>query len=335
MSRIIVRQSRAKALRDLHERGMMPFMGGAPPGGQVVQAAVTSYPLGPPTVQNESITVDMMLNNPTRVTRLIQDISLERFMLDYLFRSAGGVTGGAVIYDQPTENDLYLDRDIARVEPGGEFPILTSSIPVPKIAEPEKWGGKVFITDEARDRNDSSRFTTEMRKLSNTITRKLNQRAVQEVTNVLTAYPGQTIPGNNWTTVTTLGTNPTPYADQPVGDFVAIALHNELLEIGMEHDTLIMHPNQAAQLRLIYGTNWRAVLAEYGYSTVFVTQQITAGTALSVARGQLGELRIESPLATETWREQKTQRTWVQSSVRPLMFINDPFAVVQLTGLAG
>jgi hypothetical protein len=44
-------------------------------------------------------------------------------------------------------------------------------------------------------------------------------------------------------------------------------------------------------------------------------------------------MRIEQPLATETWREPETQRTWVQSSVRPVMYVNNPYAVVMATGL--
>jgi hypothetical protein len=46
-------------------------------------------------------------------------------------------------------------------------------------------------------------------------------------------------------------------------------------------------------------------------------------------------MRIEKPLGTETWREQGTERTWVQSSVRPLWFVDNKFAVLRFTGLAG
>jgi hypothetical protein len=68
---------------------------------------------------------------------------------------------------------------------------------------------------------------------------------------------------------------------------------------------------------------------------VFVTNRVAAGTAYAVAQGQVGEMRIEQPLETETWYEEKTQRFWTQSSVRPLFFIDNRFAVIKLTGLAG
>lgn len=330
----------AQARLQLHRMGIPVFAGGdgtaiAPRPGQQSRAAVPQYPLGPPTVSNQTISVPMMLNQPTRITRIISDITLQRFLLDRLFASRGGVTGGAVVYDLPTENDLYLNRDVQQVTPGAEFPIVTSAQPQPQTAEVEKWGAKTFITDEARDRNDASVFMQEIRKIANTIVRKLNQRAVEEIEAILALYAGQVIPGNDWTGVTTQGTNPTAYADQPIGDFVAIQLHNEVMELGMEHDTLLMNPQERAQLQLIYGDAWQAVLRAYGYTSWFVSNRVTAGTAYSIASGQLGEMRIEKPLGTETWREQGTERTWVQSSVRPLMFVNDPFAVVKLTGLAG
>ncbi len=36
----------------------------------------TAHPLGPPTVSGTSITVDTMLNQVTRITRMISDLSL-------------------------------------------------------------------------------------------------------------------------------------------------------------------------------------------------------------------------------------------------------------------
>lgn len=340
---------RAEAQYELLRRGVPVFAGGdgsadggvavaSEDGGVEIRAASTqpsNYPLDPVTVSNDQIRVSTMLNEPTRITRLIRDLTLQRFLLDYLFTSRGGVTGGAVVYDQPTSNDLYADRDFQQVEPGQEFPILTDHEVVPQVAYPEKWGAKVFITDEARDRNRVGRFNNLMRRVANTLVRKLNQRAVETIEAVFTAFPAQIIPGHSWGSVNILGSTPTAYASQPIGDFVAIGLYNENLELGMQHDTLLMHPNQRASLQLIYGQEWRAVLAAYGYNDVYVSLRVTAGTAYSLARGQLGAMHIEAPLATETWRDPDgRQQTWTQTSVRPLMYVDNPFAVVKLTGIA-
>jgi hypothetical protein len=79
-----------------------------------------AHPLGPPTVTGATITVDSALKSPTRVTRTLMDLTLQRFFADRVFTNAGGVTGGAVIYDELIANDLYADRDIERVVAQGQ-----------------------------------------------------------------------------------------------------------------------------------------------------------------------------------------------------------------------
>jgi hypothetical protein len=310
-------------------------------GGRVIRAATpqtssSAYPLGPPTIGADgTISVENMLEQPTRITRMIQDMSLQRWLLDIIFTSAGGVTGGAVIYDVPDENDIYSDRDVQRVQPGSEYPIVTSSMPIPKMAEVEKWGGKVFITDEARDRNSSAKFTMEIRKLTNTIVRKLNQVAVVVVNANFTSYPTHVVPGNNWTNVNIQGTSPTPLAQQPIADFAKIQLLEDQEELGNNVNYIILNPQEAYRLGLIYGQDWEAVLNLYYPAGHYVSNRQPAGTALVFEAGNVGELRVEKPLGTETWREEKTERTWVQASVRPVMYVTNPFATWKLTGLAG
>src|SRR4051812_7030082 len=64
-----------------------------------------SHPFGPPVVSGTTVTVDQMLKSPTRITRMIMDITRERFIADRIFASGGGVTGGAVVYDQAQANE--------------------------------------------------------------------------------------------------------------------------------------------------------------------------------------------------------------------------------------
>ncbi len=111
-----------------------------------------AHPLGAPTVSNGDITVDMYSKQPTRVTRLVQDLTLGRFILDRILTRAGSISGGAVLYDEVTAPDDYTTRDVELIAPGEEFPLLTSERPTPKVATPGKWGGKFYVTDEARDR---------------------------------------------------------------------------------------------------------------------------------------------------------------------------------------
>lgn len=297
--------------------------------------AQTAHPLGPPTVTGTSITVDIMLRQPSRITRMIMDMTLQKFVADRIFSSGGGVTGGAVVYDSVEANDLYTSRDVERVSPGAEFPIITSARRVPGVAEVEKWGGKVWISDEARDRNDSLLFTNQLRQLGNTIVRKINARAMQVLAAMFTAYPSRVIASpNNWATVTPYGAGPTPPVNWPAQDFAKAAEIAETDEMGIRFDLWILNPTDYTNLLVLYGGDGiQELLATLGLE-IYVTNRQPAGIATVVAQRQVGQMRTEQPLGTETWREPNRQRTWVQSSVRPLMFCDNRFAALQFTSIA-
>jgi hypothetical protein len=292
-----------------------------------------AHPLAAPVVTGDTITIDTMLQQPTRITNFLQDLTLQRFILDRLFTSEGGVTGGAVVYDLVTENELYLDRDVEPVSPGGEFPIVTSTRRAPKVAQVEKFGGKYYFTDEARDRNDQSAFRNENIKLANTIVRKLNARAIEVVTAAIAGNGGLSeFTGNDWSEAIPNGSDPTAPALTPGADLGKSQLIADQRELGIQYNVVLMNPVQLNEMRLFYGASLQQMLIDNGFDEAYASNRVPAGTVYYVAEGQLGEMRLEQALATETWRENGTERTWVQSSVRPVMFVNNPFAVIRSTG---
>lgn len=319
------------------QRGLLlqdPDTGRLYPEVRGSQLNPVAHPLGAPTYTGSTVTVDTLLNQPTRITAFLMDITLQRFLLDRLFTSAGGVSGGAVVYDQATVNELYLDRDVQRVAPGAEFPVVTSSRRAPRVAEVEKYGGKFWFSDEARDRNQAVAFRNESVKLGNTIVRKLNTIALATVEAAITGNGGSSnFTGNDWSAAIPNGSNPTAPALTPGADFAKANLLADQAELGIRYNIAIVNPVQLNELRLFYGSGLGTMLDDMGFDEVFASNRVTVGTAYFIAEGQLGEIRLEQPLATETWREQATQRTWVQSSVRPVMYVTNPFAVMKATGL--
>lgn len=310
---------------------LLPVISG---GSSMAGLEPVAHPLGPPTVTGTTITVDMMLQQPTRITHFLMDLTLQRFLLDRLFTSPGGVTGGAVIYDLVQGNDLYLDRDVEPVAPGAEFPVVTSSRRAPLVAEVEKFGGKYYFTDEAKDRNDLAAFRNQNVRLGNTIVRKLNTRAVETVDAAITANAGQsTFVGHDWSAAIPNGSSPTAPAATPGADFANAQLLADQRELGVVYDIALVNPVQLNELRLFYRSDLEQMLSDNGFNEVFSSNRVPVGNAYYVARGQLGQMRLEQPLATETWREPGTQRTWVQSSVRPVMYVDNPFATMKATGL--
>jgi phosphohistidine swiveling domain-containing protein len=302
--------------------------------------AQVAHPLGPPTVSGTSITVDMMLKQPVRITRMIMDMTLQRFVADRIFSSGGGVTGGAVVYDSVEANDAYASRDVERIAPGAEFPIITSARRAPGVAEVEKWGGKVWIADEAKDRNDSILFTNQLRQLSNTIVRKINARAIQVLEAMFTAYPSRVVvskaqPVGGWDAVTPYGATPSAPGTWPAADFAMAAEVAETDELGIRYDLWILNPVNYTDLLLLYGGDGiQELLSTLGLE-IYVTNRVVANTAYVVAQGQVGQMRTEQALRTETWREPNRERTWVQSGVRPLMFVDNRFAALKVTNLKG
>lgn len=293
------------------------------------------YPLAAPTVSGTTITVEMMLEQPTRITRYISDITLQRFWFDRVFSAGGGVSGGSIIYDQLVANDLYPTRDVQNVEPGAEFPVITSDDPTPLVAKVEKFGGKAFITDEAVRRNDSGKLQRNLNKIGNAIVRKLHTKAIAVLDAEIAARSSAlSVVGNNWNTVVTGGSSQSNASLWPLADLGKVQTLAEKDELGVVYDTLLINPDQALALTNAYGPQWRALLREAGWDVVS-TPRVAAGTAYVAEGGGVGEFRLEKGLSTETWREHKIQATWVQSDVAPVFVVTNPYSVRKLTGLAG
>lgn len=300
-----------------------------------MDTAPVAYPLDPPAYAGNMVTVDTALEQPTRITRFLSDMTLQNLIVSAIFGSGPQPTGGAVVYDQQMLNELYLARDVERVAPGDEFPIVTSTRQAPKVAEVEKYGGKLWISDEARQRNQARTFTNMLIQLGNTIIHKLNARAIAELEAAMTAMAGATtFVGNNWQAVVTAGVNASEADEWPDADFANAQLAADIEELGVVYDLWLINPRQHARLKTVYKNDLPEVLDSHNIA-LFPSNRVAAGTAYAVARQQVGEIGIENPLGTETWREPGTQRNWVQSSVRPVMYVTNPYSIRKVTGLNG
>lgn len=294
----------------------------------------TQYPLALPTVSGNLITVDLMLQQPERITNYLSDITLQNFWANRIFSGAGGVSGGALLYSQLMANDLYTDRDIQNVEPGGEFPIVTSSRQGPQIAVVEKFGGKFPVFDEARDRNDPILLQQESLKLGNTINRGIHRRALATLDASIAAIGSDVqMTGTSWADAAGLTLTSTNNAALPAADFAKTQLKADTFELGAHFNLWIVNPQEYYNFHVIYGDRAAAVLAANGVDMIS-TNRVNAGEAYVVVEGQVGQLRLEKPLSTETWREPGVEGTWVQSSVRPLFAVTNPYNLIKVTGLA-
>ncbi|WP_280509612.1 major capsid protein [Nocardia farcinica] len=291
------------------------------------------YPLGTPSVAGNALTVDLMLKEPTRINAYLSDLALKQYFAERIFTNGGTVQGGALVYTQLTSNDLFPTRAAQKVAPGAEFPEVTFDRPEPKTAQVEKLGGKYRVTDEARDRNDLSVIQNESVKLGNDIARQLHARALAELEASITAIGSDLqITGTSWADATALTLSTENKAALPAADLAEIRKRAELKEIGTNYNLLVLHPNEFANLSIIHG-DAEAWLRSQGFGVV-VSNVVTAGTAYAVQEGMVGQVRYEQPLKTVTYRDEGTESTWVQASIRSVFAVTNPYNALKITGLA-
>jgi hypothetical protein len=292
------------------------------------------HPLGPPTISGTTVTLDVLLNSPTRVNRFLQNVSLQKFAFVQLFSDGGSISGGSVVYDQSDVNQLYPTNMPEPIAPGAQFPVISDARVAPKVATVAKWGGKIFITDEARDRNDQLLFSRAMRKVANAMIKTIDAIAVAAINVELAARPALSSAGHSWSAVTTNGATPTTTRSWPHADIAVSMGSYDTDELGETGNIILLNTLDDIQLGIIYGEQGKKdMLASFGL-TEFVSNRITAGAPLIANAGQVGEYRTEKPLGTVTYREDETERTWVQTSVRNVFYVTNPFALRRITGVA-
>jgi hypothetical protein len=211
------------------------------------------YPFSVPAANSDgTFTIDFLLQQPSRVTRSLANLAAQRFYVDQVFAAAGPITGGAVIYEQLQDNQLYLQRDVGKVQPGDEFPVVTDQRGKVLTAQVDKFGGKFPVTDEARRRNQSGPVVTAITRLANTITRKTQQRALAELAAAITAN-NRTATGTSWKAATTVTDANRTGLTGPISDLTMIEQLNEEGRAGLRLQLRHHGPDGLAELQAVGG----------------------------------------------------------------------------------
>lgn len=289
-----------------------------------------------PTLTGRQLTVDSAMSSPTILRNRIAALTDRQLIVDKLFSVVGApVTGGGVLYSALTAADMVMPRDVEHRAPGGQYPVTAGEVPEPKLAPVEDFGGKFPVLDEHLSRNDVSYFDNQVTRLSNTIVRKVDERAIAYVESAIAALGGSgVVPGHDWGATILDGSTPTAPSDRPTADFAAVQLAADLEELGAVYDTVLVNPAQRADLATVYGKDLAAVLASAGLE-LFVSPAVTAGTAYAVVKGGVGTIHFEHGLTVEQIPDRQHRQTFVQAFVAPSFVVSNPGNVKKLTGLAG
>lgn len=287
-----------------------------------------------PELSGRRLSVDTALKQPSRIRSQIAKLADEQILLPKFFRTLGAkVEGGGMLYSVLAAADFFTS-DVEKRSARAEYKVVEGVDPEPKLAVVEDWGGKFQVGVEEVTRNDVNYLDQQTTQLANTIARKLDVRAMAEVTAAVSG--ANVVPGHDWSAVVTVGpeTGLTPSAELPTADLSAAQLASDLQELGVKHDLIVLHPNEAHSLRVAYGDKLQAMLDSAGVG-LFANPRITAGTAWAIQSGMVGTVGFEFPLTVDVWEDKATRSWWVQGYVVPAFGVDRPFAAKKLTGLAG
>lgn len=285
-------------------------------------------------VSGDLVTVSTYLRQPTRVQRLVEALTpASRFIADRFFGQGPPVPSGAVIYDQVTSADLYTTKDVEVITEGSAIPVLDDSAPNPKLAGSTAYGGAFKVTDQNRNRNQIDVFNRGVRKLSNTIVRKVDGVAVA----ALDAAPIGSFAGSDWTGAT---------GATMIANLIDAGEVINALEMGYIVDSVALHPTQFNELlknvdfrtAMTQGTGEDNLLRE-GMIGTFMgwsfgkSYRITAGTGYIGSSNMAGAISDETPLTTEVvpWRLHRS--TYITGYREVAIYVTDPKSVVKLTGI--
>ena len=292
------------------------------------------YPPPAPSISGQNITIDLFLRNPSRVQRVMQDLSSQRFIADTLY-SSGDAQGGSVVYDRVSEQDLYTQRDIEEISPGSEFPNVGGADSVPLVAKVAKRGGQVQISYEAVRRNNRDMVQRNLTKLRNTIVKKHDAIAVSTLL----------ADADKLTATAALEWND-PLSD-PFADFASAVSAIEQQDLGYTADIVLINPQErftllthkdirealprenAAQNPVLSGQ----LAGLCGISNWVVSNRVPAGTVVVANSKIVGSMRDEMPLYTRVIDKPEVE-TWIVQAARvSVPVITDPKSALVLTGV--
>jgi hypothetical protein len=295
-----------------------------------------AQPLGGPTISGTTITIDALVNPPTRIPAIIRSLVAgnEGYFAEEIFNTPGfTVQGGAIIYEETFPEDHFLpaDQSIAPRAPGAEAPRLGSTRRPPKVARPESWSGSIEVTDEARRRNDVRGVQRQFTQAANTFADRIQARAL-EVLDAFVTATGRTVSGGNWRAALATGVVNADPQTLPQKDFALVQKQFIKDKAGQRPSLMIVNPEDAFYLDVIYGDKLPDLLSRYNL-TMRVSVDVPEGDPYFVRGGGIGVMAFEKPLDQEFTREgtRKTDVFTLESV--PVLVADDASAIIQLTNI--
>lgn len=293
------------------------------------------FPGVAPTVADGVITLDMMLQEPTRIARYIADITALGMFTDRIF-STGEAKGGAILYEVALKNALLADDHNGVIAPGGNYPTVDVTTDAPKVIKTVKVGGKFSVTDEAAKRNDLTMMQRRAQRVANTMVYDLDGMGMQAVREALTAYDADIIKveSGGWATI-----NKTKKLDQTAAKSIRADINKAFTEgrksqMGYVYNLLALHPDDHLEFSNAFDDDEAETkfLQNKGLE-VISSPLATKGEGWLIAEQQVGTMGVEEGITTTTYRDEDRDLTWTKTRAMLAYAVTDPLAVIKITGL--
>lgn len=297
---------------------------------------VAGLPVGNVQVSTDQITVSYLLNNPPVIDRRLGEAVNLRYFANQILPNIGAPGGGVLIYSEWSPIYSVLSRKPEPLAPDAEVPLGDTQEPDLEMVMAEVDGLGYKVTREQRDRNARFIIDRKERALANSIADKFNARAVSAITSAISAN-SRTQAASDWSALVTEGADPDPKADWPHSTIALVKAQQTEDRIPFMYDGMLAHPLDVWRLSTIYQVDGTTALAgKLGLRSIIEdnTGDVPRGEPILYSSGNVGGTGWEQPLKTEVIDEPRRRRTVVQTTGSAAYFVDNPYGLLQLTGVA-
>lgn len=297
-----------------------------------------TYPLQGATTSSTQLTVDYLLNTPKVIARDFVNIAREQLWVGEVFDMGVSTDSGAVVVEKAIADintDLYLTRGIERVTPLAEPNIVEGDRGVLDNYQIETWAAGYPISVEARRRNDVRLFNRQQLQLAQSMQLLMHLRGVTELQAAATANSRVVAAPQTLDTINAKTYNSKTNQDSVLESFLIAQTSANAEERGVVYDTALI--STADNLKFGRALGFTGGVADAFASIglkVIVSNRVTTGTAFLVQSKRFGGFAWElQPTIHVGDYDRSIRGYWVDGEAAFVPYVDDPFAVYQVTTL--
>jgi hypothetical protein len=301
-----------------------------------MSTSIAGLPVGSVSVSGSDLTVSQLLNSPRIIERRLAEAAQLEYWADRILPNVGAPGGGVLVYEEWSPDFMLPDRKAEELAPDAEVPLAGAVVGDVKTARAKVDGLGYTVDREQENRNQRWVIDRKERAVANGIAIKGNGRAVALIKAVIVAA-SRTFAGFDWSAIVTDGATPTPKASWPHSQLALIQAQARSARIPFQYDGMLAHPSDVWRLSTIYqldGTN--SLATKLGLREIISdnTGDVERGKPILYSSGNTGGTAWEEPVKAETIPEPRRRRKVVQLTGSAAYFIDNPYGLLQFTGVA-